>query len=55
MTSLTYKKTFKPKPPVAYQIAKSKSLSDYLLKNDIVNQQFHSNVSLMEYASLARK
>ena len=36
-------KTFKQKPTVTYR--KNKSLSDHLLKNDIANQQFHSNVT----------
>ena len=36
-------KIFKLKPIVTYR--KNKSLSDYLLKNDIANQQLHSNVA----------
>ena len=36
-------KIFKQKPTVAYR--KNKSLSDHLLKNDIANQQLHSNVA----------
>ena len=36
-------KIFKQKPTVTYQ--KNKSLSNYLLKNDIANQQLHSNVA----------
>ena len=36
-------KIFKQKPTVTYQ--KNKSLSDNLLKNDIANQQIHSNVT----------
>ena len=35
-------KIFKQKPTVIYR--KNKSLSDHLLKNDIANQQLHSNV-----------
>ena len=35
-------KIFKQKPTVTYR--KNKSLSDHLLKNDIANQQLHSNV-----------
>ena len=36
-------KIFKQKPTVTYR--KNKSLSDYLLKNDIANQQNRSNVA----------
>ena len=36
-------KIFKQKPTVTYR--KNKSLSDHLLKNDIANQQLHSNVT----------
>ena len=36
-------KIFKQKPTVTYR--KNKSLSDHLLKNDIANQQLHSNVA----------
>ena len=36
-------KIFKQKPTVTY--GKDKSLSDHLLKNDIANQQLHSNVT----------
>ena len=36
-------KNFKQKPTVTYR--KNKSLSDHLLKNDIANQQLHSNVT----------
>ena len=36
-------KVFKQKPTVTYR--KNKSLSDHLLKNDIANQQLHSNVA----------
>ena len=36
-------KIFKQKPTVTY--GKNKSLSDHLLKNDIANQQLHSNVA----------
>ena len=36
-------KIFKQKPTVTYQ--KDKSLSDYLLKKDIANQQLHPNVA----------
>ena len=35
---------FKQKPTVTYR--KNKSISDHLLKNDIANQQFNSNVTL---------
>ena len=36
-------KIFKQKPTVTYR--KNKSLSDHLFKNDIANQQLHSNVA----------
>ena len=36
-------KVFKQKPTVTYP--KNKSRSDYLLKNNIANQQLHSNVA----------
>ena len=36
-------KIFKVKPTVTYR--KNKSLSDYLLKNDIANQRLHSSVA----------
>ena len=36
-------KIFKQKPTVTYR--KNKSLSDHLFKNDIANQQLHSNVT----------
>ena len=39
----TLSKIFKQKPTFTYR--KKKSLPDYLLKNDIVNQQLHSNVA----------
>ena len=39
-------KIFKQKPTVTYR--KNKSLSDHLLKNDIANQQLHSNVTPRE-------
>ena len=39
----TLSKIFKQKPTVTYR--KDKSLSDHLLKNDIANQQLHSNVA----------
>ena len=35
---------FKQKPPVTYR--KNQFISDHLLKNDIANQQLHSNVAL---------
>ena len=37
-------KIFKQKPTVTYR--KNRPLSDHLLKNDIANQQLHSNVAL---------
>ena len=40
---LKLSKVFKQKPTVTYR--KNKSLSDHLLKNDIANQQLHSNVT----------
>ena len=42
-SNLKLSKTFTLKPTVTYR--KNKSLSDHLLKNDIANQQLHSNVT----------
>ena len=42
-SNLKLSKIFKQKPNVTYQ--KNKSLSDHLLKNNIANQQLHSNIT----------
>ena len=44
-------KIFKQKPTVTYR--KNKSLSDHLLKNDIANQQLHSNVTACRKCKLS--
>ena len=46
-------KIFKQKNNATYQ--KNKSLSGYLLKNDIANQQLHSHVALCRNANFAHK